>query len=176
MWDEIQTVVTPIFPSTRLVKEDFSDIPNPILQRRYCGIIRSIGYLVQTMRCDMAFAYGQLCLFLHHPDPVHMTAPERTLVSVRDTHDQGLSYCDPGADHRNVLKGWVDSDFAADSQHTPQRHRIHRIPQQYSYQLAQLQTRTLGGVKLSSVKLNPLLPAPSPLARKCLPVPSSIRL
>ena len=61
----------------------------------------------------MTFAYGQFCLFLHNPDPVHMTAPKRTLVSARDTHDQGLSYCDPGADHCNILTGLVDSNFAA---------------------------------------------------------------
>ena len=83
----------------------------------------------------MAFAYGQLILFLHNPGPVHMAAAERALAYVRGTrtyataaeralayvrgtrtyHDQGLSYCDPGAENRNVLTGWVDSDFAADS-------------------------------------------------------------
>ena len=74
-----------------------------------------MGYLVQMTRCDMAFAYGQLSLFLHNPGPVHMAAAERALAYVRDTHDQGLSYCDPGAENRNVLTGWVDSDFATDS-------------------------------------------------------------
>ena len=63
----------------------------------------------------MAFAYGQLSLFLHIPDPVHMAAAKRALAYVRGTHDQGLSCCDPGAENRNVLTGWVDSDFAADS-------------------------------------------------------------
>ena len=38
-----------------------------------------------------------------------------TCEAVRGTHDQGLLYCDPGAGNRNVLTGWVDSDFAADS-------------------------------------------------------------
>jgi len=63
----------------------------------------------------MAFAYGQLSLFLHNPGPVHMPAAERTLAYVRGTHDQGLSYCNPGAENCNVLTGWVDSDFAAGS-------------------------------------------------------------
>ena len=67
----------------------------------------------------MAFAYGQLSLFLHNPGPVHMVAAERALAYVRGTHDQGLSYSDPGADNRNVLTGWVDSDFAADSYTRP---------------------------------------------------------
>jgi len=61
----------------------------------------------------MAFAYGQLSLFLHNPGPVHMVAAERALAYVRGTHRQGLSYYDPGAENRNVLTGWVDSDFAA---------------------------------------------------------------
>jgi len=63
----------------------------------------------------MAFAYGQLSLFLDDPGPVHIVVAERALVYMRGTHDQGLSYCDPGAENRNVLTGWVDSDFATDS-------------------------------------------------------------
>jgi len=88
----------------------------------------------------MAFAYGQLSLFLHNPGPVYMAAAERALAYVRGTpplcvqnvlgvlavwrlqkkkkkgtHDQGLSYCDPGAENQNVLAGWVDSNFASDS-------------------------------------------------------------
>jgi len=63
----------------------------------------------------MVFAYDQLSLFLHNLDPVHMTTAERAPASVRGTHDQGLSYCDPSAENRNVLTGWVNSDFAADS-------------------------------------------------------------
>ena len=62
----------------------------------------------------MAFAYNQLSLFLHNPGPIHMAAAERALAYVRGTHDQGRLYCDPGAENRNVLTGWVDSDFAAD--------------------------------------------------------------
>ena len=63
----------------------------------------------------MAFAYGQLSLFWHNPGPVHMVGAERALAYVRSTHDHGLSYCDPDAENRKVLTGWVDSDFAADS-------------------------------------------------------------
>ena len=99
---------------TRLVKTDCPETPNPTLQRRYRSIVGSIGYLVQMTRCDMAFAYGQLSLFLHNPGPVHIAAAERALAYVRGTHDQGLSYCDTGAENRNAL-GWVDRDFAADS-------------------------------------------------------------
>ena len=44
-----------------------------------------------------------------------MTAAERALAYVRGTHDQVLSYCNPGADNCNVLTRWVDNNFAADS-------------------------------------------------------------
>jgi len=44
-----------------------------------------------------------------------VAAAERALVYVRGTHDQSLLYYDPGAENRNVLTGWVDGDFAADS-------------------------------------------------------------
>ena len=63
----------------------------------------------------MAVAYSQLSRFLHNPGPVHMAAAERALAYMQGTHDQGLSYCDPVAKNQNVLTGWVDSDFAADS-------------------------------------------------------------
>jgi len=63
----------------------------------------------------MASAYDQLSLFLHNPGPVCMAAAERALAYVQGTHDQGLSCCDPGAENCNVLTGWIDSDFAADS-------------------------------------------------------------
>jgi len=102
MWDEVHTVATPMLSGTRLVKADCHDTASPTLQCRYRSIVGSIGYLVQMMRCDMAFAYGQLRLFLHNPGSIHMAAAERALTYVRGTHDQGLSYCDPGAEIRNV--------------------------------------------------------------------------
>jgi len=87
-----------MIPGTHPVNADRSETPNPTLQRRYRSIVGSIGYLVQMTRCDMAFDYDQLNLFLYNPDPVHMAAAERALAYVRGTHDQGL----PGAENRNV--------------------------------------------------------------------------
>ena len=81
----------------------------------YRSIVGSIGYLVQMTRCDITFAYGQLSLFFHNPGPVHVVTAKRAPVYVQNTHDQGLSYCDPGAENQNVLTGWVDIDFATDS-------------------------------------------------------------
>jgi hypothetical protein len=43
-----------------------------------------------------------------------MQAALRALAYMRGTVDAGITYCDPGSDRRDVLYGWVDSDFAAD--------------------------------------------------------------
>jgi len=42
---------------------------------------------------------------LHNSDPVQMTAAERTLLYVWGTHEQGLSYCDPGATTATFWQG-----------------------------------------------------------------------
>jgi len=145
-----------MIPGTRLVKADCPEPPSPTLQRRYRCIIDSISYLVQMMRCDMAFAYDQLSLFLHNPGPVHMTVAELALAYVRGTHDQGLSCCDPGAENQNVLTGWVDSDFAADSD-------TRRSVTGYVMALNGAPISWRSFLKGSpQVKLNMSLPAPSP--------------
>ncbi len=36
------------------------------------------------------------------------------LYYIQGTADLGITYSDPGLARRNVLMGWVDSDFAAD--------------------------------------------------------------
>jgi len=48
-----------------------------------------------------------ICMFI-------TVGPLRTLAYLRGTYDAGLTYCDPGPACRDVLYGWVDSDFAAD--------------------------------------------------------------
>ena len=45
---------------------------------------------------------------------VHLQAAERVLQYVRSTYDQGITYYDLGADVKNKLIGWVDSDFGSD--------------------------------------------------------------
>jgi len=147
MWDELHTIATPMIPGTRLVKADCPDTPSPTLQRRYRSIIGSIGYLVQMTRCDMAFAYGQLSLFLHKFGPIHMAAAERALAYVRGTHEQGLSNCGPCAEKCNVLTGWVDSDFPADSD---TRHSVTRYVMALNGAPIRWRSCSQGGVTLSS--------------------------
>jgi hypothetical protein len=43
-----------------------------------------------------------------------LAAAYRVLAYVRGTVSQGIYLHDPGIGKRNILSGWVDSDFAAD--------------------------------------------------------------
>jgi len=45
---------------------------------------------------------------------VHLRAAERVIQYVCGTYDQGIPYCDLGAEVKNKLIGWVDSDFGSD--------------------------------------------------------------
>jgi len=65
-------------------------------------------------RPDLAFNsfnFSQLSKFLQHPGDTHLAAAYRVLAYVRN---QGINFHDPGAGKRNILSGWVDSDFASD--------------------------------------------------------------
>ncbi len=52
--------------------------------------------------------------FVQYPGLVHLQAAERMLQYVCGTYDQGITYCDLGAEVKNKLIGWVDSDFGSD--------------------------------------------------------------
>jgi len=65
-------------------------------------------------RCELAFAVSQLNSFLHCPREAYMATAERVLRYIRGTHDTGLIFCDPGSVRRNILYGWVYSNFLAD--------------------------------------------------------------
>ena len=65
-------------------------------------------------RPDLAFSFSQLSKFLQCPGDTHLAAAYRVLAYVRGTVNQGINFHDPGIDKRNILSGWVDSDFASD--------------------------------------------------------------
>eukprot|EP00961_Rhodomonas_salina_P145727 1961914-Rhodomonas_salina.1 len=62
----------------------------------------------------MAFAYAELSKFVQCPCEVHPKAAERALQYLRGSLELGLTYSNPGPSLRNVLAGWVDSDYASD--------------------------------------------------------------
>ena len=100
--------------SKRHSKNDCPDVVDPNVHRRYRSIVGCLSYLVNMTRPDLAFSYSQLSKFVQYPGKVHMEAAERVLQYVRATYDQGIAFYDLGADKRNKLGGWVDSDFASE--------------------------------------------------------------
>jgi len=87
-----------------------------------------------------------------------VAAAERALVYVRGTHDQSLLYYDPGAENRNVLTGWVDGDFAADSD---TRHSVTGYVMALNGAPNSWRSFRQGGVTLSSSETE-YVAAPSP--------------
>jgi hypothetical protein len=55
-------------------------------------------------RPDLAFAYSQLRKFVQYPGVVHLQAAERVLQYVCGTYDQGITYCDLGAEVKNNVE------------------------------------------------------------------------
>jgi hypothetical protein len=53
-------------------------------------------------------------VFVQYPGVVHLQAAERDSQYVRGTYHQGITFCDLGAEVRNKLGGWIDSDFGSD--------------------------------------------------------------
>eukprot|EP00961_Rhodomonas_salina_P008570 116684-Rhodomonas_salina.3 len=64
--------------------------------------------------CNLAFAYAELSKFVKAPREVHLKAVERVLQHLQGLFELGLTYSDPRPDRRNILMGWVDSDYASD--------------------------------------------------------------
>jgi len=113
MWDS-HPVATPLDPNVRLSKLDCPSVVDPQVHRRYRSIVGCISYLVNMTRPDLAFSFSQLSKFLQHPGDTHLAAAHRVLAYVRGTLNQGIYFHDPGVGKRNILSGWVDSDFASD--------------------------------------------------------------
>jgi hypothetical protein len=113
MW-ESHPVATPLDPNTRLSKLDCPTVVNPHVHRKYRSIVGCISYLVNMTRPDLAFSFSQLSKFLQCPGDTHLAAAYRVLAYVRGTVNQGINFHDPGIGKRNILSGWVDSDFASD--------------------------------------------------------------
>ncbi len=80
---------------------------------------------------------SHVCIFSveqHCTISVHLQVAERVIQYVCGTYDQGITYCDLGAEVNNKLIGWVDSaesklffelDFVK-GVHSHQRCRLHR--------------------------------------------------
>jgi hypothetical protein len=94
--------------------------PDPAAHRRYParGIVRSLGYLVNMTRPDLAWAYSEVSKShdVQFPGKPHMLAAEHVLRHLRGTYNEYIQFSrDVPRSLRNVLWGAVDSDWAGDT-------------------------------------------------------------
>ena len=115
MWD-CNPKATPMVPNTRLSADDQPDVVDPILHKRYRGIVGKLGYIVNMTRPDLAWAYSELSKFVQRPGQAHMAAAKHVLQYLRGTYDRCLTYSKQAGIRHNTLWGWVDSDWAADKE------------------------------------------------------------
>eukprot|EP00961_Rhodomonas_salina_P260038 3514085-Rhodomonas_salina.1 len=113
MWG-CATLKTPLEPGTSLSKKDSPQHVDPVLHRRYRGIVGHLSFLVSCTRPDLSFAYSELSKFVLFPGAAHLKAAERVLQYLMGTYEHGLTYRRLDERRRNHLEGCVDSDYAAD--------------------------------------------------------------
>jgi len=97
--------LTPMQPNTCLNKGDCDKNPAPDFQRRYRGILGSLGYLVTTTRpvLAQAWAYSELSKYVQFPGKNHMLAAEHVLSHLRGIWNQVIRYSRDSYKTPNVL-------------------------------------------------------------------------
>jgi len=66
-------------------------------------------------RLDLAWAYSELSKYVQFPGKNHMLAAEHVLSYLRGTWNQTIRYSRDCHENPNVLWGWVDADWAGDT-------------------------------------------------------------
>lgn len=81
------------------------------------GLIRemvgALQYLAGATRPDIAAAVGAVAQFQSSPTEVHLSALKRIMRYLKHTQNYALHYSS-GSDHQ-LIQGWADADFAADT-------------------------------------------------------------
>jgi hypothetical protein len=113
MWD-CKPSATPLDANSRLSKEDCPQVVDPVLHHRYHSITGCLSYLVNMTSPDLVFVYSHQSKFVQYPGVVHRQTAEWVIQYVCGTYDHGITYCEPGAEVKNKLISWVDSDFGSD--------------------------------------------------------------
>ena len=73
-------------------------------------------YAAQCTRLDISFAVSRLSNFMNCYDEEHWSGVEQVLRYLAANRHFGLRYyADQDKSQRNVLTGWVDSDWASDT-------------------------------------------------------------
>ena len=66
-------------------------------------------------RPDLAWAYSELRKYVQFPGKNHMLAAEHVLCYFHGTWNQTIRYSHDSHENPNVLWGWVDADWAGDT-------------------------------------------------------------
>jgi len=66
-------------------------------------------------RPDLAWAYSELSKYVQFPGKNHMLAAEHVLCYLHGTWNQTICYSRDSHENPNVLWGWVDADWAGDT-------------------------------------------------------------
>ena len=65
-------------------------------------------------RPDLAFANSELSKYVQFPDKLHMTDADHVLRYLHGRYEKGILFS-RGIKHANLLWGWVDADWAGDT-------------------------------------------------------------
>lgn len=104
---DVVPVKTPYDPSIHLKKNKGYSVS----QSEYAKIIRSLMFLMNYTRPDIAYAVSRLSRYTHNPSKDHWNALRRLLKYLRGTMDWGLHFVGfPG-----VLEGYCDANWVSDS-------------------------------------------------------------
>ena len=66
-------------------------------------------------RPDLAWAYSELSKYVQFPEKSHMLAADLVLCYLCGTWNQTIRYSRDSHENPNVLWGWVDADWAGDT-------------------------------------------------------------
>jgi hypothetical protein len=108
-------MLTPLPPHTTLteINDNKKVEDTPAELSRYRELVGSLNYIANTVRADIAFAVSLLSRFLSNPRTHHWNAAIHCLKYLKGTADLGITYHGT-TDHKNVLVGYTDSDWAGD--------------------------------------------------------------
>ncbi|XP_034681909.1 secreted RxLR effector protein 161-like [Vitis riparia] len=98
---------TPYDPNSQLKKNR----EHSIAQIEYAHIIRSLMYLMNCTRPDIAYAVGRLSWYTQNPNRDHWTTVRRVLKYLRGTINYGVCF----SGFPSVLEGFSDANYILDS-------------------------------------------------------------
>jgi hypothetical protein len=104
---------TPLRKDIKLRKET-GVIADPVFKTEYQSKVGSLNFLSNGTRPDISFAVGYVARFASNPNQEHLDAVHHTFAYVAGTRKLGLNFRkqSPQDDAKNLVKGFVDSDFA----------------------------------------------------------------